>query len=80
MLVLLLLSYGCLIIVNVLGLFITVPLVGLPCVIAVFPDQTHLFFGVSVIDEQSQKIMAMIIKPINVTIVELILVDRHPCA
>ena len=38
---LLLLSYGCLVTVNVLGLFLTVPWVSLQCVIVVFPDHTH---------------------------------------
>ena len=39
---LLLLSYGCLIPVNVLWLFLTVPRVGLQCVNVVFPDHTLL--------------------------------------
>ena len=39
---LLLLSYGCLVTVNVLWLFLTVPWIGPHCVIAVFPDHTHL--------------------------------------
>ena len=38
-------SYGCVGIVNVLWLFLTVSWVGLQCVIAVFPDHTHLLFG-----------------------------------
>ena len=38
----LLLSYGCLVTVNVLWIFLTVPGVcGLRCVIVVFPDHTH---------------------------------------
>ena len=37
---LLLLSFGCL--VTVLWLFLTVPRVGLQCLIVVFPDHTHL--------------------------------------
>ena len=41
---LLLLSYGSLVAVNVLWLFLAVPLVGLWCVIVVFPDHTHLLF------------------------------------
>ena len=36
-----LLSVGCLVTVNVLWLFLTVPWVGLQCVIVVFPDRTH---------------------------------------
>ena len=40
---LLLLSYGCLVTVNGLWLFLTVPWVGLQCVIVVLPDHTHLF-------------------------------------
>ena len=41
---LLLFSYGCPDTVDVLWLFLTVPWVGLQCVIVVFPDHTH-FFG-----------------------------------
>ena len=39
---LLLLYYRCLVTVNVLWLFLTVPRVGLQCVIVVFSDHTHL--------------------------------------
>ena len=39
---LLILPYRCLVIVNVLWLFLTVPWVCLLCVIVVFPDHTHL--------------------------------------
>ena len=42
---LLLLSCGCLAAVEVLRLFLTVPWVGLRCVIVVFPDHTHLLFA-----------------------------------
>ena len=42
---LLLLSYRCIVTINVLGLFLTVPQVGLQCVIVVLPDHTHLLFG-----------------------------------
>ena len=38
---LLLLSFGCLVTVNVMSLFLAVPLVGLQCVIVVHPDQIH---------------------------------------
>ena len=41
----LLLSYRCFVSINVLWLFLTVPWVGLQCVIVVFPDHTHLLFG-----------------------------------
>ena len=41
---LLLLSYRCIVTISVLWLFLTVPWVGLQCVIVVFPDQTHLLF------------------------------------
>ena len=41
---LLLLSYGWFAIVNVLWLFLTMPSVGMQCVIVVFPDHTHLLF------------------------------------
>ena len=37
-----LLSYGCIVSVNVLWLFLKVPWVGLQCVIVVFPAHTHL--------------------------------------
>ena len=37
---LLLLSFGCLVIVDVLWLFLTLPWVGLRCVIVAFPDHT----------------------------------------
>ena len=40
--VLLLLSYRCIVTINVLWLFLAVPWVGLQCVIVVFPDHTHL--------------------------------------
>ena len=42
---LLLLSYRCLVTVNVLWLFLTVPWVGMQYVIVVFPDHTHSLFG-----------------------------------
>ena len=41
---LLLLSYRCIITINVLWLFLTVPWVSLQYVIVVFPDHTHLRF------------------------------------
>ena len=41
---LLLLSYGGLVTVNVMWLFLTVPWVGLLCVIVEFSDHTHSFF------------------------------------
>ena len=41
---LLLLSYRCIATVYVLRLFLMVSWVGLQCVIAVFPDHTHLLF------------------------------------
>ena len=41
---LLLLSYRCIVTINVLWLFLTVLWVGLQCVIVVFPDHTHLSF------------------------------------
>ena len=44
---LLLLSFGCLVVVNILWLFLTVLWVGLQCVIVVFPDHTHLLFVVN---------------------------------
>ena len=44
---LLLLSYRCIVTINVLWLFLMVPRVGLRCVIVVFPDHTHLHFVVT---------------------------------
>ena len=41
---LLLLSYRCSVTINVLWLFLTMPLVGLQYMILVFPDHTHLLF------------------------------------
>ena len=41
---LLLLSFGCLVTINALWLFPTVPWVGLQFVIVVFPEHTHLHF------------------------------------
>ena len=41
---LLFLSYGCLVTVNVLRLFLTVPWVVLRCVIVVLLDHTHLLY------------------------------------
>ena len=50
---LLLLSYICIVAINVLWLFLTVPWVGLQCVIVVFPDHTHLLF------DKSRKLMTL---------------------
>ena len=44
MVALILLSFGCLVTVNILWLFLTVPWVGLECVIVVFSDHTHLLY------------------------------------
>ena len=44
MVALLLLSYRCIVTINVLWLFLTVPWGCLQCVIVVFPDHTHLLF------------------------------------
>ena len=41
---LLLLSYRCIVTINVLWLFLTVPWVGMQCMIMVFPGHTHLLF------------------------------------
>ena len=43
---LLLVSNRCIVIINVLWLVLTMPSVGLQCVIMVFPDHTHLLFFV----------------------------------
>ena len=42
---LLLLSYRCIVTINVLWLFLTVPWAGLQDAIVVFPDHTHLLFA-----------------------------------
>ena len=42
---LLLLSYRCIVTINVLWLFLTWPWVGIQCVIMVFPYHTHLPFA-----------------------------------
>ena len=42
---LLLLSYRCIVTINVLCLFLTVPWIGLQFVIVVFTAHTHLLFG-----------------------------------
>ena len=47
MVVLLLLSYICIVTINVLWLFLTVPWVGLQYVVVVFPDHNHLLFHTS---------------------------------
>ena len=47
---LLLLSYICIVSLNVLRLFLTVSWVGLECVIVEFPDHTHLCFVLLQID------------------------------
>ena len=41
---LLLLSYGCVVTINALWLFLTVSCVGLQCVVVVFPDHTQSLF------------------------------------
>ena len=43
---LLLLSYRCIVNINVLWLFLMVPWVGLQYVAVVFPDHTHLLFAI----------------------------------
>ena len=44
-----LLSYRCIVIINVLLLFLTVPWVGLQYMIVVFPDHTRLLFFINCI-------------------------------
>ena len=39
-----LLSYRCIVSINVLWLFLTAPWVGLQCEIVVFPDHIYFFF------------------------------------
>ena len=40
----LILSYRCIVTINVMWPFLITPRVGLQCVIVVFPDHTHLLF------------------------------------
>ena len=42
---LLLLSFRCFVTMNVMWLFLTIPRVGLQCVIMQFPDHAHLLFA-----------------------------------
>ena len=46
-----LLSYRCIVTINVQWFFLTVPWDGLQCVIVVFPDQTHLHLNEQVLKE-----------------------------
>ena len=52
---LLLLSYRCIVTINVLWLFLTLPWVGLLFVIVVFPDHTHLLFNTLISDWKDSK-------------------------
>ena len=45
---LLLLSYRCIVSINVLGLVLTMPWVGLQCVILVFPNHSYLLFAIEI--------------------------------
>ena len=47
----LLLSYRCIVTINVLWLFLTVPWIGLQRVIVVFPDHTHLLLEMCCFNE-----------------------------
>ena len=40
-------TFRCIVTINVLWLFLTVPLVGLQYVIVVLPDHTHLLFNIT---------------------------------
>ena len=53
---LLLLSYRCIVTINVLWLFLTGPWVGLQYAIVVFPDHTHLLFEVFGFDNAFKQI------------------------
>ena len=53
---LLLLSYRCIVTINVLWLFLKVPWVGLQYGIGVFPHHTHLLFGEIFIKVNKSKI------------------------
>ena len=63
--VLLLLSYGCLVTVNVLWPFLAVPLVGLRCVIVVLPDHNHFFCSAATMSQ------AYLLKSIDVRLFKI---------
>ena len=44
----------CIVTINVLWLFLTMPYVGLQCMIVVFPDHTHLLFAPSTDPDKMQ--------------------------
>ena len=46
---LLLLSYRCIVIINVLWFFLKVRWIGLQCVIVIFPYHTHFFFVTAIL-------------------------------
>ena len=52
---LILLSYRCIVTINVLWLFLPWPWVGLQCVIVVFPDHTHLLLTIFMLHWSSLK-------------------------
>ena len=64
---LLLLSYNCIVTINVLWLFLTVLWVGLQCLIVIFPDHTHLLFvpqrgttdAIIVVSQMQEKCLAV---------------------
>ena len=57
LIVLIVLSYRCYVTIYVLWLFLTVPWVGLQCVIVVFPDHTHLLFYICEIINLTDKML-----------------------
>ena len=67
---LLLLSVGCQVTVNILWLFLTVPLVGLQCVIMVFPDHTHFLFN-SFLLSQRYSLMCGIVTNVHLLMSEM---------
>ena len=72
---LLLLSYICTVTINVLWLFLTVPWVGLQCVILVFLDHTHLLFN----GNWSDEIYKINLKSGCPNLHALKIIDDHQC-
>ena len=74
---LLLLSYRCLITINVQWLYLTVPWVGLQCVIVVVPDHTHFVYrGVGY--QYPISLVNMLVSLIKLATVPIINFPKYP--
>ena len=60
------LSSWCLVTITVLWLFLTVPWVGLQCVIVVFPDHTHLFFLKMMVEQFPSNLRPVAVQSLSV--------------